>query len=309
MMDIETQKDYDIKLHTTFKIGGPAKNVYFPKTVQELVFLLKKNPNSIVLGSCSNIIVSSDGVEEDVIITSKLSDFLFSGNSIKVSCGTRAPLLSKECLAQNLSGFEFMIGFPGSMGGMVNMNASAHSQAVSDKFVSAKVFDRNSKQILNLSKNDMMFDYRTSILAKKPYVLLEAVFDLQPKEKAEIEELMQRNLEFRKLHQPSLKLPNVGSIFKNPENDSAGRLLDLSGAKELSFGGAKVWENHANFIVNVSNATSHDIINLMYKMYSLVKEKYTIELKSEVKFIGKTDIEEDKLWQKLTGKNIQTIQK
>ena len=120
---------------------------------------------------------------------------------------------------------------------------------------------------------------------------------------------MQRNLEFRKQRQPSLSLPNCGSVFKNPPNDSAGRLLDLAGAKELTEGGAKVWEDHANFIINYDNADSKDVLNLMHKMYNMVKNKYTIELKPEIKFIGIKEAEEQKIWQTITGENIAATQK
>ena len=110
---------------------------------------------------------------------------------------------------------------------------------------------------------------------------------------------MDRNLEFRRQKQPSLALPNAGSVFKNPENDSAGRLLEKAGVKSCIIGGAKVWENHANFIVNIGQATSTDVLNLMKKMKEEVKSKYTIELIPEIKFIGKAEEEESKIWKEI----------
>ena len=106
---------------------------------------------------------------------------------------------------------------------------------------------------------------------------------------------MEKNLAFRKTHQPSLVLPNCGSVFKNPDGNSAGKLLDEVGAKSYSCGGAKVWENHANFIINCENGTSEDILNLMYKMYTEVKEKFEIELEPEVKYLGNKNIREVEL--------------
>ena len=106
---------------------------------------------------------------------------------------------------------------------------------------------------------------------------------------------MQDNLNFRKNHQPSLVLPNCGSVFKNPNGDSAGRLLELAGAKELQIGGARVWENHANFIVNDRACTSEDVLNLMFDMYSMVKNKFGIELEPEVRFLGGNNENEVKL--------------
>ena len=106
---------------------------------------------------------------------------------------------------------------------------------------------------------------------------------------------MDRNLEFRKNIQPSLSIPNAGSVFKNPENDSAGRLLDKAGVKDFEVNGVKVWEKHANFIVNTSNGTSEDILELIYKMYNRVKETYTIELEPEIRYIGKKSKREEEI--------------
>ena len=113
---------------------------------------------------------------------------------------------------------------------------------------------------------------------------------------------MDFNLNFRKNHQPSLTLPNCGSVFKNPEGDSAGRLLDSIWAKDLTVGGAKDWENHANFIINYNNATSEDILNLMLLMYNKVKEKYEIKLNPEVVYLGNKSEIEEKIWKTLKQK-------
>jgi UDP-N-acetylmuramate dehydrogenase len=108
--------------------------------------------------------------------------------------------------------------------------------------------------------------------------------------------LIIRNLEFRKSIQPSLATPNAGSVFKNPPNDSAGRLLDKAGVKSFELPSAKVWDNHANFIVNKGSATSEDILTLMVMMYNAVKKQYTIELKPEIIFIGDKTKKEEELW-------------
>lgn len=202
---------------------------------------------------------------------------------------------------KSLSGFEFMIGFPGSIGGEVFMNASAQGQAISDYLVSALVFDLETMTTKELSKKDLCFDYRHSICQDKKYTVLSANFDLKQDLKENIDEKMQYNLDFRKNHQPSLALPNCGSVFKNPENNSAGRLLDSIGAKEMSFGNAKVWENHANFIINCG-ATSLDILNLMLLMYNKVIEKYDIKLNPEVIYIGNNSKKEEEIWKILKQK-------
>lgn len=295
-------ENYELRNHTTFKIGGLAQRAFFPATVEEFCELLETLKNPVILGGCSNVLVSSKGIERDVILTSKLNKFEVSNNIITAQCGVKVPMLAKTAEQQGLSGFEFMIGFPGSTGGAVYMNASAHSQAVSDTFKTCRVFDMEAKKVLELNKDEMKFGYRSSVLQEKNYLLLDAKFELLPLPKEEITAVMQRNLEFRKGKQPSLVLPNAGSIFRNPPNDSAGRLLEKAGVKGLKEGGAQVWLGHANFIVNVENATSKDVSLLMNKMYNMVKEKYTIELVPEVKFIGIKSKEEEELWDTMLNK-------
>ena len=293
-MDIEVKTNQPIKNLTSFKIGGEAENLYFPKTQQEFIHLLKTLKNPLVFGNWSNVLISSQGIKGDVISTAKLDKIEIKGTKVYADCGVKGPMLSQQTLDHSLTGFEFMIGFPGSVGGNIYMNASAHGQAISDFLVSVCIFDTVKKEVLVIEKKDLGFDYRTSLLQKKRYILLSAEFDLKKVKKEEIEFLINRNLEFRKTHQPMLSTPNAGSIFKNPENDSAGRLLDKAGVKNYTCGGAQVWENHANFIVNTGSATSTDVLELMLKMYKEVKNKYTLELRPEIKYFGqKTKREEE----------------
>ena len=303
---MKIENNYCIKNESTFRIGGCVKTVAFPETIDELAEII--NDYDLVLGNCSNILFSSEYVNKKIILTKKLDKIEVKGNRITVQCGAKGPVASKIAQENGLSGFEFMAGFPGSFGGMVYMNASAHNQAISDTFVKAELYDKNKKEIITLNKNEMLFDYRKSIMQNGNYILLTAEFELKPDNKEKISELMQRNIEFRKTRQPSLKYGNAGSIFRNPVNDSAGRLLDLCNFKGTQEGGAMVFENHANFIINYDNATSKDVLTLMNKMYSKVKEKYTIELTPEIKYIGDMGTEEYKLWETLT-ENTTVVQK
>lgn len=293
--DIEFKENFDISTMTTFKVGGFVKSVYFPANQKEFVLLLKSVKNPIVLGACSNIIFSSQGYEGVVISTIRMNNLSVRGTKMVLECGVKGPMASQTAYQNGLSGFEFMIGFPGSIGGNVFMNAGAHGQTVSDTFVQACVYDLKKKEICYLSKKDMDFDYRHSLLNTGRYILLEAEFELKKDDKAVIKSLMDRNLEFRKTIQPSLALPNAGSVFKNPEHDSAGRLLDKAGVKAFEVNGVKVWEKHANFIVNTGDASSEDILELIYKMYSKVKETYTIELVPEIRYIGKKSKREEEI--------------
>ena len=265
------EENFEIKKLTSFKIGGKIAKMIFPETVDEFVQSLKEYPKGFVAGNLSNTLVSSDGFDGVVISTSKLNEIKFEGNRVIAGAGGKGPKLAQTVAQKGLSGLEFMIGFPGSVGGEVYMNAGANGQCIADVFKSAKIYCPEQGLI---TLTDLEFDYRTSICQRKNYVVLEAEFELTPRDG--VKEKMDENLAFRKSHQPSLALPNCGSIFKNPEGNSAGKLLDECGVKGLEVGKVKVWENHANFIVNHNDGTSADVINLMSEMRKRVKEKFDI---------------------------------
>ena len=288
------ETNFDIKNLTSFKIGGKIKKVFFPTNIDEFEQILLKNPNIKVFGNLSNTLISSDGFDGEIVLTTKMTNISIEEKKVIADAGVKGPKLSQVVCEAGLSGLEFMIGFPGSVGGEVYMNASANAQTISDTLISATCYCPNSG-IVKFSKNEMEFDYRTSRCQKEDLIVLQAEFELEPKASEEIQTKMNENLAFRKAHQPSLALPNCGSIFKNPQENSAGRLLDSIGAKELSSGGVKVWENHANFIVNERNGCSLDVLKLMHTMYSKVKENYNIELEPEIRFLGGNNTEENEL--------------
>lgn len=295
------EKDFDIKNHTTFKIGGKIEEVCLPDNVEDFVKILQSNPNIPVLGNLSNTLVSSHGYSGAVILTSKMDKILIDGTHVVADCGVKGPKLAQEVCKAGLSGLEFMIGFPGSIGGEVYMNASANGQCVSDCIVSVLCYSRKMG-LRTFKKEQMGFDYRTSRCEKDDLVVLRAEFELTAKNSDEIQAQMNENLDFRRKHQPSLALPNCGSIFKNPPCNPAGRLLESVGAKEIMIGGARVWRNHSNFIVNANNGTSMDVLQLMFEMQTRVHDMYNIDLEPEIKYLGNKNKEELKLWQKLTQK-------
>jgi len=297
------KEDLEIKNLTTYKIGGKVSKVYFPETQGEFTELLREHPDCLVLGSCSNVLFSSNGYNGAIIMTSELKQFEIKGTKVFASTGVKGPLLAQKTAEAGLSGFEFMIGFPGSIGGDICMNAGAHGQSISDNLTQCCLFDRENKEVVYKTKEELGFSYRHSILQDGKYVLIHAEFDLKKTSTDEIKSLINRNLEFRKNIQPSLVTPNAGSVFKNPENDSAGRLLDKAGVKTFDLPRARVWENHANFIINKGGATSEDILTLMVMMYNAVKNLYTIELKPEIIFIGNKTKKEEELWNILCQKN------
>lgn len=291
---MQVKEDFEIKNLTTFKIGGKVKKLYLPESIEEFTGLLREIDNYTVLGSCSDVLFSSNGYSGNVILTTEMKNFEIKGTKIYADCGVKDPLISQKAGEASLSGFEFLIGLPGTIGGAVYMNAGAHGQCVADVLSSCCLFDKETKEVVFKQKDEMEFSYRHSVLHDGRYIMLSAEFDLKKLPREEIKELMDRNLTFRKTVQPSLKEPNAGSVFKNPDNDSAGRLLDKAGVKNFDMPNVKVWQKHANFIVNKGNATSEDVLELMVKMFQAVKDTYTIELKPEVIFIGdKTKKEEE----------------
>ncbi len=292
-MGINSEKNFDIKNLTSFKTGGKIAEVFFPENIDEFTEILKQNPNIKVFGNLSNTLISDSGYDGKIILTKKMNKIKISGNKVIAGCGVKGPKLAQEVCTYGLSGLEFMIGFPGSIGGEVYMNASANSQSISDCLTFVTCY--SDIGLIKLSKDEMNFSYRTSRCQNENLIVLEAEFELSPKNITEIKTKMDENLSFRKSHQPSLALPNCGSIFKNPENNSAGRLLDSVGAKQLNCGGVKVWENHANFIVNIRAGSSTDILELMCKMRQKVKEEYNIELEPEIRYLGGNNEKENEL--------------
>ncbi len=301
-MAIECKENYEIKNLTTFKVGGIVKKIYFPESQSEFLNIMRSEKNPIILGACSNVLFSSQGCDETIICTSKMKHLEIRGTKVIAECGVRGALVSQKTLEAGLSGFEFMIGFPGTIGGNIFMNAGAHSQSISDTLTMACVYDKEKDDIIYLDKSQMDFGYRHSIIQNNKYVVLGAEFNLKKEPQEKIKELMERNLEFRKNIQPSLAHPNAGSVFKNPEHDSAGRLLDKAGVKGIEMPNVAVWEKHANFIVNKGNATSQDILELMLLMYNKVKETYTIELIPEIRYIGKMNKREEEICKELYKK-------
>ncbi len=302
-MECEVKQGFELGRLTTFKIGGKCENLYLPKTADELIELLKNDSTMLVIGSGSNLLISSNGVKCNVVSTRNLKTVNIDGCRITAECGVSGPFLAQLAAKESLSGFEFFVAFPGSIGGNLYMNASAHGQFTSDCFVSARVFDREDKVVKTIFKSEMNFAYKQSLLQCGRYVLLDALFELKPDSQEKIKELMDRNLSGRKQMQPSMAHPNAGCVFKNPPNDSAGRLLDKAGFKGYDDENVKVWDTHANFIINKGQASSLDVLELMLKMYNKVKEVYDIELTPEVIYVGEKSKREEEICKILYQKN------
>ena len=299
-LEIKHYDDFQLTNFNTLRIKSVARQFWIPDNYGEMISLFKKfkNETPIVIGNGSNILFSSKGIEAPIIYTGNIKSTFILGNVVEVEAGLKAQTLSKLVYDKGLSGFEFLIGIPASVGGAVYMNAGAHGQTISDCLISAKVYDYKKNKTLILTKEELEFSYRHSILKEKPYILLSAKFELEKKDKAEIKTRMDENLIFRKNRQPNLALPNAGSVFKNPANSelSAGALIDKCGLRGFRVGDCEVYENHCNFIINKGLATSVDYTNIVFEIYSKVKEKFGVELTPEIIYIGKMTEDEEEKW-------------
>lgn len=301
MHSIKCEKNFDLKNFNTYKISSTARIAYFPQNIQELTLLLKELETPFVLGGGSNILCSSEGIEQPVILTHKIDEISLQNGTIRVAAGVKVPVVSRFALKNSLSGFEFLISIPASVGGAVFMNASAHGQAISDVFVSAKLFDMQTKNIVEFTKEQMEFEYRKSVLRGGRYVFLEGIFQLKQASSVEIEKKMNENIEHRKC-QPNLKTPNAGSVFKNPLGKSAGKIIEECGLKGEQIENAQISKIHGNFIINNGGATSLNIVQLMFLAYNKAKSEFNIKLEPEIIFIGKKSELEEKIWEEMLKK-------
>lgn len=278
-----------LKEYTTYKVGGVAKVLIYPKDVDSLVKLIKKLKASsvkyMVLGNGSNVLFSDNTYEGVIIKLDELNHIEFKGN--KVVCGAGASLMKVAAQAnrRGLSGLEFAAGIPGSIGGAVYMNAGAYKSDMGYVVSRVKVLTPKMT-VITMVNREMDFHYRTSFLKKnKGYICLEATINLKPGDKEEMDRLIMDRKK-RRLESQPLEYPSAGSVFRNPTDLFAGKLIEDLGYKGLTKGGAKISEKHANFIVNYDKAKANDIKELIDFIKQAVKDKYNIELVCEQEFIN-----------------------
>ena len=282
--------DEPLAKHTTFGIGGPADCMVFPKTREELSKLLKyayqKKISAIFIGSGSNILVWDKGFDGIVISLKKsFKNLTIKRNSqIIVEAGVMLGTMVKEAMAAEIGGLESLIGVPGTVGGALIMNAGAFGSEISKYFEEAKTMTIEG-DTKSYKKGEIEFSYRHSTFPKNE-ILLEATFQCKRGKPAEILKDRKVASDGRKSNQP-LKFRSAGSIFKNPSDSlAAGYLIDKTGLKGTERGGAAISEKHANFIVNMGDATAADVLYLIKLAKKYVAKKFHINLELEVKLIG-----------------------
>ena len=277
--------------HTTMKIGGPADLFIEPTSVENIEKAMKViKENNLpwrAIGRGSNLLVSDEGIDGVVLKLGKGLDHLeINGSEVKAGAGVSLVSLSVQISKKGYAGLEFASGIPGSVGGAVYMNAGAHGSDMSSILKQAHVLFEDGT-LTWLSKEEMEFSYRTSLLQKKkPGIVLEAVFQLKEGDRSEIVERMQNNKNYRKDTQP-YNLPCAGSIFRNPLPNHAGRLVEDAGLKGHSIGGAQISPMHGNFIVNTGNGSAADVQALIQHVKDTVYSEFEIELETEVEIIGR----------------------
>ncbi len=266
-----------IKDYTTYKLDGFIKEIVFPKDVLELKEVLKSlsGKKYKIIGNGSNLILdeSYDGV---LINLKYFNNIEFNDNVVKVGAGYSLPKFALECANKGLSGLVFASGIPGTIGGAVYMNAGAYGKEISDILKEVTILD-DELNVKVLSKKELNSSYRDSIFKHKNYICLEAVFTLEHGDKDTILKEIKEIIETRKAKQP-LEYPSAGSVFKNGEGYSAGRLIEKAGLKGTRVGDAEVSLKHANFIVNRGKAKASDIINLIEIVKKKIKEEDNIDL-------------------------------
>ena len=274
--------------YTTYKVGGNAKVVAFPNDIlclKELLKLIKEYRIEYkVIGNGSNLLFSSKEYDGIIIILSNLNEISINNNQLICESGASSIMAAIKASNSGLSGLEFLTGIPGSIGGAVYMNAGAYGNDIQSVINSIKVLN-NNLEIVTLTKDMLDFSYRKSLLQEKDYICLEATFDLKSTNKDIILNKINEYKIKRKNSQP-LEYPSAGSVFRNPTNNYAGKLIEETGLKGMKIGGAEVSTKHANFIINKDNATPEDIYNLINLVHRRVLEKHNIDLKIEQEFVN-----------------------
>lgn len=278
-----------MKKHTSFRIGGPADIMVFPSELNHIRWSLsmsKKHQIPIfVMGNGTNLLVRDKGIRGIVLkIAEKYSQIWVEGQNIRAQAGVLLSKLSNAALQAGLTGLEFASGIPGSLGGAIAMNAGAYGGEMKDVVQSVTAMDDKGNEYY-LQSEDIRFGYRRSIIQDRKWIVLEVSMYLDKgdyeKSKAFIADLSQR----RREKQP-LSFPSAGSVFKRPVGYYTGKLIEDAGLKGMRCGDAQVSKLHANFIINLGNATSDDVLSLIDMVKQKVKEQFGVEMIPEIRVVG-----------------------
>ena len=278
-----------MKDHTTFRIGGPADCLILPASMEDVAFVfqcLKRHDIPfVILGNGSNVLVLDKGIRGAVIkFNSPISAIRKKKNTLTAGAGALLRDVSEFAAENSLSGMEFACGIPGSIGGAVFMNAGAYDGEMKN-IVSAVRAISPKGEIVQFAANELDFGYRHSIFQENGCAICEVDLTLAPGNAEEIKEKIAGFTKRRESKQP-LEMPSAGSTFKRPEGHYAGTLIEQTGLKGFTVGGAQVSDKHAGFVVNAGDATAKDVLELIRQVQDRVFEKHHVKLFPEVRILG-----------------------
>lgn len=301
-----------MKKHTSFKIGGTADIFVRVKTIKELKHVIKiakkENIYLTIIGNGSNVLVKDNGIR-GIVVKLDLDYISINNNVVTVGAGVKLGELAQKLLKEQITGFEFAAGIPGTIGGAVRMNAGAYGGEMKDIIIETKCLDleeyerkiekiniddieiiqkdeiTKTPEILVLDNKHQEFSYRHSIFMQRKYIILETKLKLHKGNYEEIKAKMDEHMNSRKEKQP-INMPSAGSTFKRGTDYITAQLIDECGLKGYSIGDAQVSEKHAGFIINKGNATAEDVINLIGHVQKIVYEKTGKHIELEIEIIG-----------------------
>lgn len=276
-----------MKKYTSFQIGGPAECLIKIENInelQEILAISKENNIPItIIGNGSNLLVKDKGIKGIVIKIEIKKCEISEDLTITVGSGVKLGWLAQKLLSEEISGFEFASGIPGTIGGAIRMNAGAHGTEMKDIVKTITYIDREGKNY-KIENKQAEFEYRNSIFSKKDYIILETEIQMQKGKKNEILSKMEEYANYRKEKQP-IEYPSAGSTFKRGSDFITAKLIDECGLKGYKIGGAQISEKHAGFIINKENATAEDVIKLMKYTKEQVYNKFGKIIESEIEIV------------------------
>lgn len=277
-----------MKLHTTFRIGGPADCLIYLENEDQLCriqkYLRLVDVPYTVIGNGSNLLVDDGGYRGIVLVIGKyMSRIEVKDTCLEAEAGALMNQVAKTAKENGLTGLEFAAGIPGTVGGGAVMNAGAYGGEMSQVVTTVTVVNRNG-EIMELDNSTMEYGYRTSVIQNQPFVVTKVTFRLQPGDPQEIAAKMEE-LAIRRREKQPLEYPSAGSTFKRPEGHFAGQLIMEAGLRGYSVGGAKVSDKHCGFIINTGNATAEDVKDVIWEVQRRVKERFHVDLEPEIKML------------------------
>ena len=289
---VKTSRDEPLGRFTTMRVGGPADLFATAHNAFELRALVRfarsRGLPHIVLGRGSDIVIADAGVR-GLVIQNRAEGSRVEDGRYTAESGVPMARAATETQKAGLTGLEFGLAIPGTVGGAVWANAGAHESDVASVLEAARVLDAAGSEVV-VTGDELAFAYRDSRFKHTapdgpPEVVLEATFRLEPADADTIKARLDDIRRWRQAHQP-LGIPSAGSVFRNPDGTSAGKLIDEAGLKGLRIGGATVSEKHANFIVNDQKGTAADVRRVAERVRAEVRERHGVDLQFEIEFIG-----------------------